>query len=141
MIPPIAALGVGCRKGTPSKAFAEFLDRLMERHRLAPQAVAQVASIRLKKEEPCILDFCRQRRLPFVVFSPEELMALPGQFTPSPFVLKTTGADNVCERSAMAACSRIAKEKSAGLGRLLIPKQTESGMTAAVAVSDWRCKF
>ena len=43
-------------------------------------------------------------------FTEEELKQVPGEFTPSPFVKKITGVDNVCERSAVLA---------SGNGRLL----------------------
>ena len=44
-------------------------------------------------------------------FSAEELEMAEGEFTPSPFVKKITGIDNVCERSAVLAGGRLIKKK------------------------------
>ena len=52
-------------------------------------------------------------QIPFVTYTEEELKQVPGEFTPSPFVKKITGVDNVCERSAVLA---------SGNGRLLQKK-------------------
>lgn len=54
----------------------------------------------MKKEEPGLLAFCAERKLPFLTYSPEELAQVTGDFTPSEFVRQVTGIDNVCERSA-----------------------------------------
>ena len=54
------------------------------------------------------------------------------EFTPSPFVKKITGVDNVCERSAVLA---------SGNGRLLQRKTGENGVTTAVAAREWRIHF
>ena len=65
-------------------------------------------------------------------FTEEELKQVPGEFTPSPFVKKITGVDNVCERSAVLA---------SGNGRLLQRKTGENGVTTAVAAREWRIHF
>ena len=62
----------------------------------------------------------------------EELKQVPGEFTPSPFVKKITGVDNVCERSAVLA---------SGNGRLLQRKTGENGVTTAVVAREWRIHF
>ena len=57
---------------------------------------------------------------------------MPGSFTPSDFVARTVGVDNVCERAAV---------RGAGGGRLLAPKRAGGGVTLAAAVKqftpDW----
>ena len=58
-----------------------------------------------------------------MTYTEEELKQVPGEFTPSPFVKKITGVDNVCERSAVLA---------SGNGRLLQRKTGENGVTTAV---------
>ena len=59
-------------------------------------------------------------------------MEAEGTFTASAFVERTTGADNVCERSAVLAAR----------GPLWIKKHAGGGVTMAVAVKpvrlDWR---
>lgn len=130
LIPRIVTLGVGCRKGTNPSAFEGFLLRLLERQGVSLRAVRAVASIDLKAEEPCILEFCRRYGLPFLAYTPEQLREVPGEFTSSDFVARTTGVDNVCERSAVCAG-----------GTLFVKKYAEQGMTAALAMENWSCEF
>ena len=92
---------------------------------LAPEAVAGVATIDLKKDEPGLLAFCARRGLPLTTYSAEALAAVEGDFTPSAFVRGITGVDNVCERAAAAAG-----------GRIIVSKQANNGVTAAVARKD-----
>ena len=92
---------------------------------LAPEAVAGVATIDLKKDESGLLAFCARRGLPLTTYSAEALAAVEGDFTPSAFVRGITGVDNVCERAAAAAG-----------GRIIVPKQANNGVTAAVARKD-----
>ena len=116
-------LGIGCRRGTPEAAIAAAADAAMAG--LAPEAVAGVATIDLKKDEPGLLAFCARRGLPLTTYSAEALAAVEGDFTPSAFVRGITGVDNVCERAAAAAG-----------GRIIVPKQANNGVTAAVARKD-----
>lgn len=47
------------------------------------------------------MEFCAGNRIPFYVFSKEELGNLQGDFSASPFVESVAGVDNVCERAAV----------------------------------------
>lgn len=123
LIPPVLTLGVGCRKYTPVSAIHTAFDRLCADFKLEPRAFSQVCSVDLKANEPGLLAFCEDRKLPFLTFPPAALAALPGTFTPSDFVRQTTGVDNVCERSAVLGSG----------GALMIKKQALDGVTLAVA--------
>ena len=65
-------------------------------------------------------------------YTAEQLRAVSGSFTPSPFVQSVTGVDNVCERAAVLASG----------GVLYLPKWARDGVTFAVAVPsfapNWR---
>ena len=93
---------------------------------------AAAASIDLKADEAGLLTFCRAHGWPITFYSAEQLRALPGPFTPSPFVQSVTGVDNVCERAAVLASG----------GCIRIPKQAGGGVTLALALCpyapDWR---
>lgn len=132
LLPRIAVLGVGCRKGISSEALEEFLLRFLEEHHIAPEVLKAVCSIDRKKEEAAILTFCGKYQLPFMVYSARELSEVPGSFSGSAFVADQIGVDNVCERSAV---------KGSGNGKLLLRKKAESGMTAALAIEEWRAYF
>ncbi len=131
LVPRIVTAGIGCRKGAPKEKIEAVLRMQLEKRAVFPEALSQLASIDLKKDEPGILSLAGELSLPFLTFSAEELMAVPGSFTPSEFVKKTTGADNVCERSAVRA----------GGGTVYQKKTGADGATCALAVSDWRVRF
>ena len=124
LVPPVLTLGVGCRKDTPAEAIEAAFEELLRQTGFSEKAFRQVCSIDLKAEEPGLLAFCEKRGLPFRTFSGEELSALPGEFTPSAFVSRITGVDNVCERSAV---------KGSG-GEIVCPKQAGGGVTRAAAM-------
>ena len=56
-----------------------------------------------------------------------QLNAVKGNFSASAFVQKTTGTDNVCERSAVLG---------SGGGRLILKKNAGNGVTMAMALRD-----
>ena len=121
-----AELGVWITDRTGEGPFPRTL-RLVPRSLILgiPEAVAGVATIDLKKDEAGLLAFCARRGLPLTTYSAEALAAVAGDFTPSAFVRGITGVDNVCERAAAAAG-----------GRIIVPKQADNGVTAAVARKD-----
>lgn len=128
LVPRSVVLGVGCRKGTGAEALATAFTAFS----LPSQAVCAVASIDLKAQEPGLLAFCRQNGWDLQTYPALALAQVPGQFSASSFVEKTTGVDNVCERAAVL-CSG---------GKLLRRKMAGNGVTLAAAVKpyklDWR---
>ena len=127
--PRIVHLGIGCKRGAGAEAIAAAVDGL----NLAPGAIVRAASIDVKAHEPGLLAFCRARGLDVRFYSAAELNAAEGEFTPSEFVKKTVGVDNVCERAAAV---------SAGPGaKIFIRKTRGDGVTVAAAMQDWRISF
>ena len=150
LFPRRLCLGIGCRRHAREEAVAEAVRQALEPAGLAMEAVRGIASIDLKAEEPALLAFSRRHALPFSTCPAEELMRVPGAFSSSEFVRKTTGADNVCERSAVWLARRLSGRQSAedvkvpsggpdgqeqrpGSGRLLVGKTVGDGVTVAVA--------
>lgn len=132
VVPRCLSLGIGCRKGKEAQEIAEAAQKVLDRSGLYKQAFEQIASIDLKKDEQGILSLSEDWQIPFVTYTEEKLKQVPGEFTPSPFVKKITGVDNVCERSAVLA---------SGNGSLLQKKNGENGVTTAVAAKEWRIHF
>ena len=132
VVPKCLTLGMGCRKDKDARGIAEAAQKVLNRSGFHKEAFEQIASIDLKKEEKGILSLSQDWQIPFVTYTEEELKQVPGEFTPSPFVKKITGVDNVCERSAVLA---------SGNGRLLQRKTGENGVTTAVAAREWRIHF
>lgn len=123
-------LGVGCKKGTNSVKLETFLRKILEEQGIAMEQISALASIDVKKEERCLLDFSEKYRIPFRTYSAQELQAVPGTFHGSDFVKAQVGVDNVCERAAM---------KAAGTGgQICLGKQAQDGMTVAIAEKAWK---
>ena len=130
LVPRIAVLGVGCRKGIGQQAMEEAFAALLAQSGLCAEAFYKVCSIDLKRDEPGLLAFCRSRAWPLTCYTAEELSAVEGDFTPSLFVHSVTGVDNVCERAAALAG-----------GALLVRKQALNGVTAALAAVPFTVRF
>ncbi len=126
LVPRCISIGIGCRKGVPLQAAADAVETLLERECIPKEAAACIASVDLKKDETALRELAGRLEIPFYTYSAEQLMGLPGDFTSSDFVLKTTGADNVCERAAVLAAGEG--------GRLLVKKYAKNGVTAALAL-------
>jgi len=129
LVPQCLVLGVGCRRGKETAALVSFVREMLEREGICPEAVAAVASIDRKADEPAIRELAEFFGVPFVTFSAEQLMALVGDFASSAFVRAQVGADNVCERSAVLGAAA-----DGAPGRLVIGRQARDGMTVAAAV-------
>lgn len=157
VVPQAVALGMGCRKNKEAQAVEKAAFTCLEENQIYPQAVACLASIDIKKEEPGLLALAEKMGIPFETFSSEELLGVKGEFTASSFVSRTVGVDNVCERSALKAAqdriclntSRIPERNQTKPGtrrggehcRLIQRKQAADGVTAALVLADWRIHF
>ncbi|MEG0764966.1 MAG: cobalamin biosynthesis protein, partial [Pseudoflavonifractor sp.] len=130
LIPQILHLGIGCRRGVTPEAIGALADRVLAEHGFSPKGVRGVETIDLKQNEPGLLAFCAQRHWPLVAHSASALAAVPGAFTASDFVAKTTGVDNVCERAA-----------AFGGRQLLVKKQAADGVTVAIAAEAFALRF
>ena len=132
IIPRIAVLGIGCKRGTPADKLADAFAAFCAETKLAPQSIAAAASIDLKKDELGLAEFGQKQGWPVTFYTADELRAAPGQFAHSDFVQSITGVDNVCERAAVLAAG----------GPVWAHKWARAGVTFAVALRpftpDWR---
>ena len=163
VVPPVVFLGMGCKKGKEWSAVETLAQAILEQNQIYPEAVAALASIDVKKEEPGLLALAERLDIPFQTFSSEELLAVEGEFTPSSFVRQTVGVDNVCERSAMKAAQESAKEDKnirkindnlsetqneqkkiediSNEIQIIQKKTADKGVTAALVQGKWRMYF
>lgn len=132
LVPPLAVLGVGCRRGTSRAALENALSALLDRAGICAQAICAVATIDRKGDEPALLEFCDAHGWPLYPYTAEQLRQAHGTFTASPFVQSVVGVDNVCERAAVLASG----------GALYCNKLAGNGVTMALALKpyqpDWR---
>ena len=122
--PQSLVVGIGCNRGTPATAIAQAVAATLAHHQIAPQAIARLASINLKKDEQGLLEFACNQGLPLDFFTSEQLNQVEG-VSVSPVVQRATGAKGVAEPAALL---------SAGAGsRLLVAKMKWTAVTTAVA--------
>ena len=119
--PPVLWLGLGCERHTGQAVLAAAVEKSLTSAGLAAAAVAGVASLDRKGDEPGLLALCQQHHWPLKVFTATRLAAIPVP-NGSPMVARQVGTPSVAEAAALAA---------AGTGaRLLVPKTVVRGKTA-----------
>ena len=122
--PPTLVAGIGCKRGTPLSTIERWVETVFERHGLAPNSLAAVATVMLKVDEPGLLEFAQSRGLPLVAFPAGQLADHPGIETPSERVRSKVGLVAVAEPAALRA---------SGASRLLVAKEKGPGVTLALA--------
>ncbi|MGN0353323.1 MAG: cobalt-precorrin 5A hydrolase [Roseburia sp.] len=122
-------VGIGCKRGKSQQEIEELVLEELKAAGVRKEAVAALASIKKKAEEPGILAFAEKYSFPFLTFSAEELEQVEGEFTSSEFVKKQVGVDNVCERAALFAAGKLGSGEVA----LVRKKRAENGVTVALA--------
>ena len=134
--PPVLWLGLGCERHTHPVVLEAAVEKSLVSAGLAAAAVAGVASLDRKSDEPGLLALCQQRQWPLKIFTADHLAAIPVP-NGSPVVARQVGTPSVAEAAALAA---------AGTGaRLLVPKTVVRGERAsgaatcavALATSPW----
>ena len=86
VVPPAVVLGMGCRKNKESEAVEKSSIQPPERKMTFIRRQLQLLqALMLKKEEPGLLALSEKLGVPFKTFSSEELLSVPGEFTPSSF--------------------------------------------------------
>jgi cobalt-precorrin 5A hydrolase len=131
LVPPILTLGVGCQKGITAEELETAFELILKKGSCLKEAVCLVISIDLKSDEPGLIEFCNKHQLPFKTYSAAQLSAVKGRFSSSDFVRKTTGVDNVCERSAVLGSG----------GELFVKKDAGNGITMALAIAPYTVRF
>ncbi len=131
LIPRRYCAGIGCRRGKAEKELEDFLLSNLSALGILEKELRSIASIDLKKDEAGILSLCSKYRLPFITYTADELMSVPGEFTKSEFVRATVGVDCVCERAACLAAG----------GNLVQKKTAANGITFALAKYEEAIRF
>lgn len=119
--PKNIVVGIGCKRGTSSEMIEAHVKACFEAAKISEERLCAAATIDIKSDEKGLLEFCQRRKIRLLTYSAEELMSVNGSFEISDFVLKTTGTDNVCERSV----ARSGADP-------ILPKTAENGVTAAL---------
>ncbi len=112
IVPKCIYIGVGSKKNADENALTE----LFKEQRISKNAVLEVATIDIKKEERSVLRLCEYIGCSLSTYGADELQRVEGEFTSSDFVKETVGVDNVCERSAMVKGNKLLVKKLCGKG-------------------------
>lgn len=125
LIPACVSAGIGCRRGVGAGDIEAAFEKALSKAGVAPEAVASVHSIDIKKDEAGLVGFCHARGLPFYAHSAQVLASVTKSVAHSDFVEGTVGVDNVCERGSLV-----------GGSELILEKLALNGVTVALAVQD-----
>ncbi|MCP5085217.1 MAG: precorrin-3B C(17)-methyltransferase [Rhodobacteraceae bacterium] len=120
------ALGLGCSRNCDPAEMWDLVEDILQETKIAPHAIAAVASLDLKADEPAMIETAQRLGVPFRVFSAAELEAeVPRLANPSNVVFAEVGCHGVSEGAALAMAGSTAD--------LVIPKQKTANATCAVA--------
>lgn len=126
--PQRAVLGVGCARNCPPDELIALVDGLLAKAEIAPAALAAIASVDLKGDEPAVLALAAHLGAPLKLFTAAELEAETARTeNPSDVVFAEIGSHGVAENAALA---------SAGPTAILgFPKIKSAMATAALAMA------
>jgi cobalt-precorrin 5A hydrolase/precorrin-3B C17-methyltransferase len=140
--PPCLWLGMGCERGTSRSVLTRLLERTLESHGLAAAAVAGLATLDRKNDEPALLEMSRRRGWPMRLFTAEELMPVPVPH-PSAAVQRDVGTASVAEAAALLAARRHGRLNDETWAPLLVEKTIEragpgeqGAATLAIALAE-----
>ncbi|MEB3171006.1 MAG: precorrin-3B C(17)-methyltransferase [Synechococcaceae cyanobacterium] len=102
--PPTLWLGLGCERDTSESLLERLVATALQEHGLAPEAVAGLASVTLKGDEPALLALAARHGWPLRLFAAERLAAVPVP-TPSEAVAREVGTASVAEAAARLAAA------------------------------------
>ncbi|WP_216902645.1 cobalamin biosynthesis protein, partial [Synechococcus sp. CCY 9618] len=102
--PPSLWLGIGCERDTSLSLLERLVNRGLETAGLAPEAVAGLASIDRKGDEPALLGLAERHGWPLRLYDAASLSGI-GVPHPSEAVAREMGTPSVAEAAAhLAAC-------------------------------------
>lgn len=133
--PRVLWIGVGCERGS-SRALIEFaIEQHCRQQHLAMDAIAGIATLDLKADEPGLLALCQAQGWPLRCFPPERLKHLPVP-NPSQVVEQAVGTPSVAEAAALAA-AQAPEQVSLIAPKQIYRRDPEPGaVTVAIAQSS-----
>ena len=124
--PAVLALGLGCERDCAPEELVQLAERTLGAGGLAPEAVACVASLDLKADEPAVSAVADWLGVPLRLFDAAALeRETPRLTAPSEVVFRAVGCHGVAEAAALACAGAD--------GTLAMPKARSARGTCAVA--------
>ncbi|MEB3335885.1 MAG: cobalamin biosynthesis protein, partial [Leptolyngbyaceae bacterium] len=100
--PRVLWVGIGCERGSSQQLIETAIQTVCQKHHLAVEAIAGIATIDLKADEVGLVELCRQRHWPLRCFSAAVLQTIEVP-NPSPVVAAEVGTPSVAEAAALCA--------------------------------------
>lgn len=100
LVPRRVVAGMGCRKATPFQTLNNLLDHQLAENNFDPGALRAIGSVAMKQDEPGLNQLAHELRVPFEIFSVDELSRHEQRFPASEFVRKTVGVGCVSQPAA-----------------------------------------
>lgn len=123
--PQTHVLGVGCARGADVFELDLLVTQTLAEANIAPGAIAAVATLDLKADEPAVNALAAKLGVPLRLFTAAELEALtPRLANPSDVVFAEVGTHGVSEAAALAAAEGA---------DLVVAKQKTANTTCAIA--------
>lgn len=116
-------LGVGCRRKTENKKFYNFIMEALKENNLSYKSIKAIASIDVKRNEECILNFASSLNIKSRFFTKEEISLVHNKYEGSDFVFKNVGVRAVAEPVVELMN-----------GTLIVNKIKKDGMTLAIGI-------
>ena len=124
--PAVLALGIGCERGCAPDELIGLAERTLAAGGLAPEAVACVASLDVKADEPTMSTVADWLGVPLRLFDAATLeRETPRLTAPSEVVFRAVGCHGVAEAAALACAGAD--------GALVQPKTKSARGTCAIA--------
>ena len=124
--PPVLALGVGCARGCAADELGALATKTLAEAGLAAGAVALVASLDIKMDEPAVEALAAMLDVPARFFPADRLLTETSRLkNPSETVFRAVGCWGVAEGAALAAVG--------GTGALVVEKKRSANATCAIA--------
>jgi cobalt-precorrin 5A hydrolase/precorrin-3B C17-methyltransferase len=123
--PQAYVLGVGCARNADPAELEVLVADTLAGAEVAPGAIAAVATLDLKADEPAVIALARKLGVPLRLFTAEELDAMtPRLANPSEIVFAEVGTHGVSEAAALAAATGTS---------LVVEKRKSANATCALA--------
>jgi len=129
--PPRLWLGMGCERHTSLELLERLLSETLEAHGLAQEAVAGLASIDRKGDEPALLELAARHGWPLKLFSAPRLAPVQVP-NPSAVVEREMGTASVAEAAALLAAG---PHSSLRVAKTILQSKGQGAATLAVAAA------
>ena len=126
VIPKDIVIGIGCRKDTDSEYMKDSLVDFLEQQNIDINAIKEIGSIDVKKDEKAILNLSKYLRVPFKIFTKEEISQVDYLYDKSEWVKKSVGVYSVAEPVAHLLSN----------GNLIVKKHKHKGITFSIGRID-----